>query len=462
MLATGIELFEQDCDALKSIASQYVNSEEELAALFQRFHYVLLDINFSRYTDLGRLRVSAPNIIRRLFHLRMQLRDRISEWHHAGYLSVQNEKSLRDIFRLSRYIVDMVGELHIGNARLDGDDGRYRAFYGPETNTLFHPSFEERGSVPTFQSGDVLLVRGKLHNSAAIARIGDVDSQFSHTSIIYVDKAGKQWVVESVIEQGATITPLEQALDHGLSRAVLFRHRDSGLAHRAADFIYNHVLQSLNGRKPKIFYDFTMHPEGYDRLFCSKLIRQAFDAASQGYITLPTFMTNLTMSNRDFLNRIGVSVTQTFAPGDLELEPNFHLIAEWRDYRDTSDLRLQDLVMDKFFEWMESHNFKFRETFTIKLIGVLGKLSSYISRPARHLIDGILPVVPKNMSRRTIATVAMLHSTAEEVFQELRDAELRHIKEIGHPMHPGVVLNYIERIRQREEDIIGYLEKHAQ
>ena len=33
-------------------------------------------------------------------------------------------------------------------------------------------------------------MRGTGHNSAAIARIGDVDTQFSHVAIIYIDPAG--------------------------------------------------------------------------------------------------------------------------------------------------------------------------------------------------------------------------------------------------------------------------------
>ncbi len=462
MLSSGIELFDQDCEALKTIASQRVNSEEELVQLLSQFHYLLLDINFARYSDLGRMRASSPHIMRRLFQLRMQLRDRIPEWSQMQLLSDRNERALRDIFRISRYLVDMFGELHIGHATLQDGEDPYRAFSGPETNTLYHPSFDGRSGMPVFQSGDVLLVRGVLHNSAAIARIGDVDSQFSHTSIVYIDNAGKHWVVESLIEKGATITPLEKALDHGISRAILFRHRDAGLAHRSAEFIYNHVQQSLNGRNSTIPYDFSMTPEGYDKLFCSKLIRQAYEAGSQGYVKLPTYMTNLTMSNRDFLERIGVHVNKTFAPGDLEIEPNFHMVAEWRDYRDTSDLRLQDLIMDKFFEWMDEHDYRFRETFTIKLIGLLGKASSYISKPARRLIDGILPEVPKNMTRRTIATVAMLHSTAEEIFEELQEAERRHINQIGHAMHPGVALNYIESIRQRMGNEVGYLIKQEQ
>ena len=454
-----IDIFQQDYSALQSITSQNINSEEELHNNLQQFQDKLLDINFQRYSDLQEVRQFTPEIIRLIFVSRMQLRDNLHTWHKKGFVSDRNEKTIRNIFRVSRYIVDMLGELYTGHARLGADETPYRAFCGPEINTLYHPSFDNGGGMPTFQSGDVLLVRGKLYNSAAIARIGDVDSQFSHTSIIHVDKAGKYWVVESLIEKGATITSLEEALDHGISRAILFRHKDAALAERASNFIYNHVLKSQNGRKDTIYYDFSMELDNYNSLFCSKLIRQAYDVASNGSVQLPTFLTDLETGSQDFLNKIGVTAKQTFAPGDLEIEPQFHLIAEWRDYRNTSDLRLQDLIMDKFFEWMDEHDYRFKETYTIKMIGILGKLSSYLSRSAKELINDILPQVPRNMSRKTIAAVAMLHSTADEVFDELRRLEAEHIEQNGYPMHPAEILHHMEQIRLRSVDEIGYLSK---
>ena len=94
-----------------------------------------------------------------------------------------------------------------------------------------------------FQSGDVVLVRGQAHNSAAIARIGDVDSQFSHIGIIHIDDAGEHWMVESLIEDGAIINPLAKALEHGIVRAVLYRNRDRELAARAAKCIFDYVAR---------------------------------------------------------------------------------------------------------------------------------------------------------------------------------------------------------------------------
>ena len=53
----------------------------------------------------------------------------------------------------------------------------------------------------------MLLVRGMLHNSAAVARVGDVDTQFSHMALVHVDRDGRHWAIESLIEEGAVVAP---------------------------------------------------------------------------------------------------------------------------------------------------------------------------------------------------------------------------------------------------------------
>src|SRR5690606_40469455 len=129
------------------------------------------------------------------------------------------------------------------NTRLADGEKSKRGFTGTNWNTLVPPAFDTGHNIP-FRSGDLILMRGSAHNSAAIARIGDVDTQFSHIAIVYVDPDGKHWIVEALIEDGSVVKPLESVLDHGLGRAVLYRHRDPDLAARAAKLAYDRVLAS--------------------------------------------------------------------------------------------------------------------------------------------------------------------------------------------------------------------------
>ena len=100
-------------------------------------------------------------------------------------VSAEAEKALRSVFRAIRYATDMLGELATGYDQMEAGEKVLPAFTGTDINTLVHPYLEKpEGRIP-FRSGDVIIVRGLRHNSAAIARIGDVDSQFSHAAILH-------------------------------------------------------------------------------------------------------------------------------------------------------------------------------------------------------------------------------------------------------------------------------------
>lgn len=417
----------------------------------------VLQLDLKRY-DADRHRDAAPGLIYQIFAFQQQLRDHIGAWHDVGLMTAPNQMACRNLLRMTRYASDILGELYIGFHRLPGDEKTYRAFSGPHLNTLVASRFGDENRIP-FQSGDVILVRSRLNNSAAIARIGDVDSQFAHVAMVYIDENQKHWAVEALIAEGSVVEPLATVIAPGLGRAVCLRHRDPVLAKNAATLIQDRIRRShAPGGRP-IPYDFTMRPAEGRNLFCSKLVRRAFKEASAHEVILPTFPTKLTMRNRDFLDRIGVRTTETFAPGDIEIEPDFDVVAEWQDYRVTSELRLQDMVMDKLFEWMEVHGYRFQETFKIKLISWFGRLSSYLSEDIKDMIESVVPKVPQNMSRSAIAAIAMLHETANPLLDHLKKAEQDSIRLTGLPLHPRDAYTILERKREELGRDIGYLRK---
>jgi len=113
--------------------------------------------------------------------------------------------------------------------------------------------------------------------------------------------------------------------------------------------------------------------------------------------------------------------------------------------------------MTKFFEWMETRGYRFREDFFIKLIAVFGRLSSYLSDRARNLISSAIPKVPRNMTRSCVATIAMLHKTAEGIMPSLAALEDDHVRMTGLPLHPRELLDHLERLRETSGGRIGYL-----
>ncbi|MEO1206946.1 MAG: YiiX/YebB-like N1pC/P60 family cysteine hydrolase [Pseudomonadota bacterium] len=445
----------EDIEKIRATALQAAATPLALNTNLTRATEMVLSIDFKRY-DADRHREAAPGLMYEVFAFQHDLRDQIEHWHKAGLMSQQNQRACRNLLRMTRYAADMLGELWIGFDRLDETERTYRAFTGTHHNTLVPTRFATGEHLP-FQSGDVILVRGQAHNSAAIARIGDIDSQFSHVGMVYIDKEGKHWVVESVIEEGAVIEPLVTLLSNHLGRAVCLRHRDPILAKNAATIIHDRVRRSLSPTGQHIPYDFTMRPDIGRKLFCSKLVRRAYKEASAHEYILPTFPTQLSMKNRDFVDRIGVEALETFAPGDMELEPAFDVVAEWQDYRITSNLRLQDMVMDKLFEWMEAYNYRFHETFKIKLISILGRASSYLSNDIKDMLESSFPKIPPNMSRKAIAVIAMLHETAEPLLDDLLKAEDNAIRQTGLPLHPRDAYLILEKKRESLGSEIGYL-----
>jgi len=453
-VAQPVSSLEADLARISLIADRAIAGVPHLAAELGELYKAIVSMSLAG-RSVDDVKRSAPAVIRGLFDMRMRIADKIPDWHAQGLVTHEVQKAMRDAFRAARYGAELLGEVLADNVRLGSGDPAFAGFTGGELSTLVAPQFRHEGL--TFRTGDVLLVRGRLHNSAAIARIGDIDSQFSHAALLYVEPDGTKWVVEALIEDGVTINKLDSALTHGIGRAALYRHNNPERAAAAAAMICSHVRKAKLGKIPRIPYDFTMLLDGYKQLFCSKLVRQAYDLGSAGTLMLPTYKTRLEMRNSDFFKRIGVKAVETFAPGDIEIEPSFDLVAEWQDFRATANLRLQDMIMTKFFEWMDTHNYKFHEDMLIVLIGILGRFSSGFSDRLKDLLSGVVPKVPDNMGRRTIQTIAMLHKTAEQVLEKLSAADRANIATSGFPLHPRAVFAALEQMRENGHGQIGYL-----
>ncbi|MEO1609579.1 MAG: YiiX/YebB-like N1pC/P60 family cysteine hydrolase [Pseudomonadota bacterium] len=455
---TGCAAFDRDFAAIFKIATRQAGTAEELEKMLEELYEAIFNVDLKAY-DSAELQAEATLVMRATFDLHIKLRQRLADWEKRGLVSKEAESRLRAVFRAMRYAADMLGELTIGYDQMDPGEKPYRAFTGPHNNTFILPGYAaEDGQAVTFQSGDVIVVRGLIHNSAAIARIGDLDSQFSHVAMIHVDGKGRHRVLEALMEEGATISSLDYTLEHRLARAVLYRHRDCDVAARAADRMYERIKASRAFSGKHIFYDFTMELDNYKDLFCSKVIREGFDRASGGLIMLPTHPTEFRLAPEDFIKRIGVTAEESFAPGDMELETQFTMVAEWRDFRKTSRVRLMDLVMVKLFEWMD-RGYVFKPTFSIRMLSSAAKASGYLPNILKNMLAFAVPKIPSNMSMNAIEAIAMLHETAEPIYQALHAAELKAIKETGRPMHPRDVYAYLDAFEKEAGGQIGYLRK---
>jgi hypothetical protein len=458
MRQKGVEELSRTIRAMDALAERVALDEAALVTGLRAIYTGLLVEDFAEY-DLDEVGEAARSISEGLFRAQLRLRGRIPEWSRRQLMTRPVQSVLRDVLRSVRYGRDLLGEIHLRHPRLPPGGVPCEAFGGPEDFLDVNPDFAR--APLELEPGDVVLQRGTANNSAAIARIGDVDSQYSHLAIVAEDGDGRPVMVEALIEDGSILTPMQTALAHGVGRAVLFRHRDRELARWASILVRDHVVRSDGRRGPRILYDFSMQLEGYDGLYCAKLVRLAYSMASSGAYRLPTYPTLLDMRNRDFIERIGVTALETFAPGDMELEPAFDVVAEWADYRLTSELRLKDMIMTKLFEWMETQDFRFRPTLLVGLVGLGGRIMSRLPDGLQERLRHRLGKVPPNMSARAIGAVAMLHKTAEQLYAHVRRKEEETIRATGRPLHPRQVQQELEALKSQLGSRIGYLVREA-
>lgn len=464
MTSTGCPRLDQDLSGFHALIDLVPASAAELEDRLLSASRALAEADFDAY-DAKAIRSGSQAALDDMFDLRVRLRRKIHGWQAEGLMTPRVEAALRGVFRDGRYATDMIGELihDVGIRRLSGRPASpaMPGFAGTKLNTLVNPDYGEDGKV-TMRSGDVLLVRGMAANSAAIARIGDVDTQFSHVGLIHIGKdSGPVSVVEALIAQGATRNPLAMALENGLARALLLRAHDAKLGAHSASLAKALVDRSISGPLRHIPYDFTMELGSYNTLFCSKLVRYAFASATDGAVQLPSFPTRLGMTNRRFFEQIGVTATTTFAPADVEMEPLFDVVAEWRDYRNTALIRNQDIVMDMIFHWMEEDGLAFRETTLMGIVSAVAKGSGYLPWTLKSLLAPIIPPVPSHMPRSGIAAITMLHATCQELVKVLTREERRIRERTGRPMHPREAYAALASHKANTKSQIGYLARVA-
>jgi len=215
-----------------------------------------------------------------------------------------------------------------------------------------NPGVEVHGA--TIHSGDILVSRGGAATSALIARGNDFPGNFSHIALVHLDEITKQIsVIESHIESGVGVRPLEQYLADTKLRILVLRLRGD-LVQLAADPLLPHRAASqalTNALARHIPYDFAMDHTDPAKQFCSEVAAAAYHA--QG-VTLWMGLSHLsTPGVTSWLGALGVRNFETQEPSDLEYDPQLQVVAEWRDPNTLFSDHVDNAVIDVMFEAAE-------------------------------------------------------------------------------------------------------------
>lgn len=302
------------------------------------------------------LKSAGPELMDTIFQIRLAMHDKLQEFDKQNSLSRECTLKMREGFQYARFSEEYLLDWLVANKAYNYTPKPILDNSKPSTWT--NPKFEGF----KLKSGDVMIIRGKSYVSAMIARIGDEEGNFSHLAIIGEDKKGNKYVVEALIQYGTIVTPLEKWRTAEDARVALYRQPDAALAKAAARKIYDHAQGALD-KNLGIRYDFSMNDADYSSFFCSEVIRFAYDKASNGRFMVPKFRSNVSkFKNHEYPKTLGVKGTSLFAPYDLEVDPRFDFVAEYRFLPLLRQVRMQDAVLQSVYEWMIKKDYTFNWT----------------------------------------------------------------------------------------------------
>ena len=262
-----------------------------------------------------------------------------------------------------------------------------------------------------FKNGDIMITKGVSFVSSTISEIAHPRSLFSHIVFVHVDKATKETTtIESYVGVGVGIYPIDYALKNENARILVLRSKDSELAGRAADYMYNKVM-ALKKEKKVIPYDYDLDFTDNSKLSCEEVAYDSFNHASDGKIILPELMSKITMNDASFLARIGIKKGDMMVPTDMETDSRFDIVMDWTDYRLMRDSWRKDAVLGEMFRWIDEHNYQIRENMTSTLAKAVWATRSV---PGVWNVLAKLSGIPKDFTKdvpsRTISTIASLKS----------------------------------------------------
>jgi hypothetical protein len=389
--------------------------------------------------DLSKIKKDAAKIIENIGLSRLALHHKIGEFYGQGKYDRECFNAARAAMRAGRYIEDVVGEMYTNPAPYNSSL-RMREFAGGFPWTLVNPKYQGFDFGNDFKSGDILISRGNAYNSAAIARMGTTDTQFSHLSLVYVDRESKRaYTIEALIEVGVVVAPLEKHLTSENNRVVLLRHPDGEFAHKAAKLMYDRARQASESGE-NIRYDFSMNSDDDSKFFCSEVASQGFKKASDGKVQIPLFQTELHMKNRALFDALDIQVKKGFIPADIFMDPRFEMIAEWRDFSRVHDNHMKDAILTKVYEWMEQHNYQFKST---ARSFILSNTIFYL----RKWPGLFKKMFPEYMNKSTFNVIILLDQACTRLYKKLRKADRVHQDKYGVHMTVKAMHEELERIR---------------
>lgn len=448
-------------DNIENAAEEGTNSVSECSTKLDAFYRSLYEID-SKALEIEKFSVEQMNdFVRTSFLVRLEIKEKMKRLEVNNTESRKCLKSIKNIVRALRYVEDYFIEYAYSfDNKLNNE---FKTLEGEGSHFVVNPNFDFN-THKDLKSGDVILSRGNAYSSAAIARIGDDDTQFSHLSLVYKDEKGKLHTSEAHIEVGNVVAPIDVHIEQKNARTVVFRTKDEKLAHRAGEYMYNKVNNFRKDNNKNIPYDFTMIYQDAEEIFCSEVVYHGYNEASRDLygkdMDLPIHKTYFSKGLIKFLNKIGIPVNNknikkfdTFGPGEIQFDPRFEIVGEWRNPAKLKDSRFKDAILTKIFEWIEKDGYEFRPNVGHSVSHSAAWLLRR-SKWSRSLIkymtgSDLEEKFPLNMGVKQMNLFVVLDKVGDALYTELE----KHQKESKRPLAFKELYNILDDFKNKDLEV---------
>ncbi len=318
-----------------------------------------------------------------------------------------------------------------------------------------NPKFTQVDLKAELKSGDIILSRGNAYTSAAISNLGEFDTQFSHLSIVYRDPTGELWTVEAHIEVGSFVRPLQDHIDDKNFRAMIYRFDNEEIAAKAAEFIFKKVKKASD-TTGNILYDFGFDMEESKQLFCSEVASYSYDVASEGQVKVPMFRSSLIKRKVEFVRLLELKPDTSFIPADIEVDPRFTVVSEWRNAAKIQDNLEKDAILQSMFRWHDSHGYRLNQASSKD--SLIYRNVAWPLRRVPFLKKYFIDKLPLNMSRKLIGYFGVLNAVGELLQKHLTVADNKAIAERGLPLFKNEKYDFLDQVRV--DDLAGKKKLH--
>lgn len=383
------------------------------------------------------------SLLNELFSFKLTIHNKLREFHESKGVEEDCSKATRSALRSIRTTEDYISA-NFYQINKDSMKFSNNSFDEGNPHVRRNPEFKNFNLLKDLKSGDVLLTRGNAYTSAAIASLGEFDTQFSHMSMVYKNDKGELFTVEAHIEVGSFVRPLQDHIDDKNFRTMVFRFEDEELAAKAAEYIYNKVKKASD-TTGNILYDFGFDQDENESLFCSEIVSYALSHVSNGAVQVPMFRSRLMDRKPRFVEMLGITAEASFVPADIEVDPRFTVISEWRDPSRVKDSLEKDASLHAMYKWNDQYGYQMKQGSSKKAF--LYRNIAWPLRRVPFLKKYFVEKMPLNMSRQLIGYFGVLESIGELLQKKLAAVNEKSLAETGFPMLKRDKADFLESVR---------------